>query len=109
MSQYTATIRKLQNALNDKFDAKILYNRTQFYSEQAQKPVTLLVIKQVIWDDAKGKGVQEELFSSTSEIQIVLWLRDYWYELNGWEVPTDNQMWNEAKARYLQRRAKRNE
>ena len=23
-----------------------------------------------------------------------------WYELNGWEIPTDNAMWEEAKEKY---------
>ena len=30
-------------------------------------------------------------------IQILLFLRDYWFEMNGWDIPTDNEMWNEIK------------
>ena len=40
------------------------------------------------------------MFSSASDIQIVKWLRDYWYTLNGWEVPTDDPVWEEAKEVY---------
>ena len=97
---YGPTIKKLQRAINEKFDAKILFNKTQFVSEKSNKPIELLVIKKAIWDDTKQRYKNIELFSSTSDIQIVLWLRDYWYELNGWEIPTDNKIWNEAKAKY---------
>ena len=31
---------------------------------------------------------------------MVLFLRDYWYEFNGWEVPNDNEVWNKVKAEY---------
>ena len=96
-------IKKLQRAINEKFDAKILLNKTQFYSTQAEKPVELLVIRKAIWNEEKQKFKNIELFSSPSDVQIVLWLRDYWYELNGWEVPTDNEAWNEAKAKYTEK------
>ena len=97
---YGPTIKKLQRAINEKFDAKILFNKTQFVSEKSNKPIELLVIKKAIWDDTKQRYKNIELFSSTSDVQIVLWLRDYWYELNGWEIPPDNKIWNEAKAKY---------
>lgn len=97
-------IKKLQKAINENFDAKILINKTQFYSKEADKPLELLVIKKAVWDNDKQKYKNIELFSTPSDIQIVLWLRDYWYELNGWEVPTDNEEWNKAKERYEERR-----
>ncbi len=93
-------IKKLQRAINDKFGAKILINKTQYYSQDADRPLELLVIKQAIWDEDKKRFKNVELFSSASDVQIVLWLRDYWYELNGWQVPTDNEEWNQAKAQY---------
>lgn len=93
-------IKKLQRAINEKFDAKILINKTQYYSENTQKPLEILVIKQAIWNEEKQKFKNIEVFSSPSDVQIVLWLRDYWYQLNGWEVPTDNEEWNKAKEAY---------
>lgn len=104
MAQSNSTmIHKLQRAINDKFDQKILYNKTQFYSEQQDRPVTLYILKQAIWDEQKKRNANIELYSTTSQIQIVLYLRDLWYELNGWEVPTDNEMWNKAKAAYVKK------
>jgi len=99
-------IKKLQNAINENFQEKLLVNKTQFYSIQADKPVELIIIKKAVWKEELNKFRYIELFSSTSDIQIVLWLRDYWYHLNGWEIPTDNEEWNKAKEAY---RVKHNE
>ena len=93
-------IKKLQKAINEKYDAKILINKTQYYSEEADRPLELIVIKKAIWDPHKDKFKSVELFSSPSDVQIVLYLRDLWYELNGWEIPTDNEEWIKAKAKY---------
>lgn len=93
-------IKKLQSAINSNFDAKLLYNKQQFYSNDAKRAITMFVIKQAVWDEKKQRVRSIELFSSTSQIQIVLFLRDYWYECNGWAVPTDNEYWNECKAKY---------
>lgn len=96
-------IHKLQRAINDNFGQKILYNKTQFYSEQQDRPVTMYVLKQATWDSKRKRNRNIELFSTTSQIQVVLFLRDLWYELNGWEVPTDNEEWNKAKAKYIEK------
>lgn len=96
-------IKKLQRAINDKFGQRILVNKTQYYSQESERVLEILIIKKAVWDEDKQKFTNIELFSSASDIQIVLWLRDYWYELNGWEVPTDNEEWNKAKQRYEDR------
>lgn len=92
-----AMIKRLQMAINEKFHEKLLYNKTQWYSDKQDRPVTTYVIRKAVWDDDKGKSINKELFKSTSQIQIVLFLRDYWYKLNGWEVPNDNEQWNKVK------------
>ena len=76
---------------------KILYSTTQFYSEDQDRPVTMYILKQAVWDDEKGRNNNIELFKSTSQIQILLFLRDLWYELNGKEIPTDNETWNKIR------------
>lgn len=98
--KFGPTIKKLQRAINETFGEKLLVNHTQFYSEKTNKPVEIIVVKKAVWDEDKGKLRNIEIFSSTSDVQIVLFLRDYWYELNGWEVPTDNEVWNKAKEKY---------
>jgi len=99
--KYGPQIKKLQRAINEKYDIKLLVNKTQFMSNKTHKPIEMLIIKKAIWDEEKQKYRNIEVFSSTSDVQIVLWLRDYWYELNGWEVPTDNEEWNKSKALYI--------
>ena len=91
MASNSTNIHRLQRAINEK-GGSILYNTTQFYSVEQNRPVTIYIIKQALWDDDKQKYVNVELFSSTSQIQILLYLRDYWFPMNGWEVPTDNEM-----------------
>lgn len=88
----------------------MLYNKTQFYSDEQNRPVTQYSIKQIV-DNLQSEGSNKkhtyiELFRSCSQIQIVLFLRDFWYEINGWEVPTDNQMWNEVKQKYQEKKEK---
>lgn len=96
MASNSTLIHKLQRALNSK-GYKILYSTSQFYSDEQDRPVTLYLIKQAVYDEEKGKNVNVELFKSTSQIQVVLFLRDLWYEVNGLEVPYNNQTWNNIK------------
>ena len=77
-----------------------MYSTSQFYSDKQNRPVTVYHIKRAIWDEGKGKFLNQELFKSTSQIQIVLFLRDLWFELNGKPIPTDNETWNQKKAQY---------
>lgn len=93
MASNTVMIHNLQKALNLK-GMRIMYSTSQFYSEQQDRPVTIYHIKQAVYDSDKQKFVNQELFNSTSQIQIVLFLRDLWYTINGKELPTDNEKWN---------------
>jgi len=84
-------IYKLQVALNSK-GLRILCNRSQFYSDQQNRPVTMYKISQSVFNENTGKCNHIELFSSASEIQIVLFMRNLWYAVNGKEIPPTNQM-----------------
>lgn len=101
--KFGPTIKKLQRAINEKYQENILINKTQFVAESDGKIIEMLIVKKAIWDENKKKMKNIEIFSSTSDVQIVLFLRDYWYELNGWEVPTDNESWNKAKRKYMEK------
>lgn len=95
--KYLPTIKKLQKAINLKYDKKILINKTQFYSDKTDGIVEMIVIKQAVWDADKQKIINMELFKSPSDIQVLLYLRDIWYKLNGWDIPTDNEYWENVK------------
>ena len=98
----TRTIKKLQQALQ--FEGEfILITTSQFYSAEKKQPVTRYhVKKQIQSEDERYKSSQIELFSSCSQIQITLFLRDYYYEVKGYEVPHDNPIWEAAKAKYFE-------
>lgn len=87
----TDMMRKLQVALNSK-GMKILCNRSQFYSEQQNRPVTIYKVSQAVFDKEKGKNKNIELFSSASQIQAVLFMRNLWYLVNDIEIPPTNEM-----------------
>lgn len=103
MASNSTNIHRLQRAINNK-GGTILYNTTQFYSFEQDRPITVYIVRQAFFDEQKQKTKYEELFSSTSQIQVLLFLRDYWFQMNGWEVPTDNELWNKAKEAYYERR-----
>ena len=95
--KYMPLIKKLQKAINLNFDKRILVNKTQFYSDKTDKIIEMIVIKQAVWSEDKHKIVNVKLFESASDIQILLYLRDLWYKLNKWEIPTDNEYWEDVK------------
>ena len=98
MASNSVMIHKLQTALNNK-GMKIMYSTSQFYSSKQDRPVTIYHIKQAVYDESRDKYVNQELFNATSQIQIVLYMRDLWYSVNGIELPTDNEQWNEIRQR----------
>lgn len=89
-------IKKLRNAINGKGE-KLLYNTSEFYSESQQRAITIYIIKKAVYDEKRGRNRNIELFHSASQIQIVLFLRDYWYKLTDQELPTDNETWNNIR------------
>lgn len=104
-SSFQSMIKKLQTACNQKFDAHILYNKRQFYGDNKKRrsPITMHVIAVAVYDEDNERYKNIELYASASEINVVKFMRDYWYELNDWEVPTDDKEWLETKQKYMDR------
>lgn len=96
-------IRKLQTAIN-KQGYKILYSTSQFYSEKENRPVTCYHLKKAVFDEETGRTKPVEIFKSCSQIQIVLFLRDFWYKINNIPIPTDNEEWEKCKLNYEKRK-----
>lgn len=95
--KYIALARKLQSACNKQFGTRLLLNSRQWYSEDQHRAVTVYSIHQSVRKEGSEKDISVELFKTYSQVRLVLFLRDYWYKLNGWEVPKDNKMWEEVK------------
>lgn len=87
-------IRKLQLAINCISSQKISVNTTQWYSDKQKRVVNKYIVKRQV--EPKSKQY-EQLFYSYSNLQIVLFLRDYYYIISGREVPDDNEYWNAIK------------
>lgn len=102
MASYARLAKKLQSAINQRAGAKLLINTQQWYSEDKGRAVTCYLVKQsnALPGDTKTYKQTVELFRTYSQVQLVLWLRDYWYELNGWDVPKNNMEWEAVKAQY---------
>ena len=90
-SSNSTMLYKLQVALNSK-GLRILCNRSQFYSDQQNRPVTMYKISQSVTNYQTGRNTHVELFSTASEIQVVLFLRNLWYAVQGKEIPPTNQI-----------------
>ena len=84
-------IHKLQIALNSR-GMKLLCNRSQFFSDEQNRPVTIYKICMSVWNEESNKYNHKELFSSASQIQVVLFLRNLWYLINEQEIPKTNEM-----------------
>jgi len=92
-------IKKLQTAINQRFGEQLLYERRQFYSTSENRPINMYVIKKALYNPVKNRQDSIEMFKTSSQIQTILYLRDYWFELNGWEIPIDNPDWNMIKVK----------
>lgn len=95
MADINKSINKLIQALNMK-GQMLLYNKKQFMGKEGT-PHNLYTISKAVWDSDKQKYGSTELYKSTSTVRIVLYLRDMWFEINGWELPKDNEMWNQIR------------
>lgn len=91
-SNLLRTSKKLVSALNTK-GYKLTVSTKQFIGVEG-RPHTMYGVNNGIWDEEKRKYINKELYSSTSLVRIVLYLRDMWFRENGWELPTDQEKWN---------------
>lgn len=99
MYNLEGTIKKLKIAIRNKYNIKLLITTKEWFSEQKQVLMPYYIIYQHHYDAKTKKSSQEELFRCGNKVQVVLFLRDYWYTLNGWDIPKD-KFWDEKKERY---------
>lgn len=95
MANLNQSIKKLISAINQK-GCKLLYAQKQFMGKEG-KVHPLYSVSQAVWDEDKGKYRNIELYSTTSNIRMTLYLRDYLFRLENKPLPTDNEMWNQIR------------
>ena len=76
----TTLIKKLQMAIN-LTGRKLLYSTSQFYSEDQGRPITMYILHELKIDKKKRKEVKVQLFKTASQIQMLLYLKDMWEEI----------------------------
>lgn len=89
------TAKKLIQALGTK-NIRLTMSTKQFIGREGL-PKNLFVISEAVWNDERGRYTNVELYSTSSAVRIVLYLRDMWYRANGWELPTDQEKWNRIR------------
>ena len=89
------TSKKLIQALNSR-GYKLTFSTKQFMGKEGQ-PHNMYSINKAIWNDEKRRYSHEELYSTTSMVRVTLFLRDMWFQANGWELPTDQASWNSVR------------
>lgn len=89
------TSKKLMTALNAA-GYKLTYTSKQFMGREGRVH-TMHSVNQASWREDKGKYFHTELYATTSMVRIVMFLRDLWYTHLGWELPTDQPLWNDVR------------
>lgn len=89
------TSKRLMQAINSR-GHKLTLSIKQFIGREGQ-PHNMYSVNRAFWNEEKGKYIHEELYSTTSMVRITLFLRDMWFELNNWELPTDQEAWNRIR------------
>lgn len=95
MADINNSIGKLIKALNSR-GLMLMYNKKQFMGIEG-KPHNIYSVTQAKWNPDKNRYGQVEIYKSTSTVRVALYLRDLWFQVNGWEIPDDNEVWNEIK------------
>ena len=86
------TSKKLVQALSSK-GHKLTLSTKQFMGKEG-RPHNMYSLNLAIWNEEKSRYSHEEIYSTTSMVRMTLFLRDMWFEENGWELPTDQEQWN---------------
>ena len=84
-------IHKLLTAINMN-GGRVLYDRVQFFSREQNRPITLYKINEI-------RDKKRTLFETASQIQVVMFLRDYWFIMQGKELPTGQKEWVNIRER----------
>lgn len=95
MARMLPTAKKLIAALGTK-GVRLMLNTKQFVGREGDTH-DIYSINKAVWDEDKQKYMHYELYHSVSPVRIVLFLRDLWYSENGWELPTDQPLWNKLR------------
>ena len=104
MTDLNRSIKKLTQALNLN-GQKILYNRRQFMTKDGSIQ-TMQIVSKAKFNPAKDKYESVDIYKTLSLIRVVLFLRDLLYAVDGKELPTDNDYWNNCREEIKKKEAR---
>ena len=91
-SHYADLEFKLIRALESR--GILISTETRSFMGRENTLVKLHVLKCITQNMETGEWEYEEMFKSSSIMFCMLYLRDMWYVLNGWELPTGDPKWD---------------
>lgn len=84
-------INKLMTAIRMN-GGKLLLDRVQFFSEEQNRPITIYKVNEI-------RDKKRTLFETASQLQVVMFLRDYWFIVEGKELPNEQTDWVKIRKR----------
>jgi len=96
MAEMRKTAKKLIMAMDKVANFKITLTSKQFIAREGVT-LTYYSLNHAVYNEEAHKYFNEEMYSTTSLVRIVLYLRDGWYYYNNRPLPTDQEVWNDIR------------
>lgn len=100
MANMSQMRKKLMNGLNSR-GYKLTFGSREFIGIGGEKH-QFNTISKAVYNEITQRYDHIALYSSPSMLRIVMYLRDMWFIENGLELPTDQEVWNKARAKLIE-------
>ena len=99
MASLLGTSKKLVKALNSR-GYTVTYGSKEFMAKDGTiHNMNMLYI--VTYNEEKNRYDSTPIYSTPSLVRLVMYLRDFWYIINGQELPTDQELWNKLRQKLI--------
>lgn len=99
MASLIQTSKKLIKAINTK-GYTLTYGSKEFLGNDGKihNYGTVYIAK---YNEARHRYDSVPIYSTPSTVRVVMYLRDFWFILNGMELPTDQELWNKIRKQLI--------
>lgn len=70
---------------------------TKVFTGVEKKPHNLYIMSESVYNEDTKRYYNKEFYSTTSMVRVVMYLRDIWDILEGNELKTDQELWNQLR------------
>lgn len=99
MASLLQTSKKLMKALNSR-GFIVTYGRREFMGrDNTIHNMNMLYL--LSYNEEKHKYESTPIYSTPSQVRLVMYLRDFWYIIEGKELPTDQELWNKLRQKLI--------